>query len=63
VKTCLPLAFEIDASSLAAAVEKFAPAAELAVERTVIFRPLRRQVLQADTAPTGESFPGLRHPP
>lgn len=48
----LPLAFEIDANSLADAVEKFAAAAELAVERTVKeLQELRREAASSIIVP------------
>ncbi|MGH7311894.1 MAG: hypothetical protein ACREJV_01885 [Candidatus Rokuibacteriota bacterium] len=57
----LPLAFEIDASSLADAVEKFAAAAQLAVERTVKeLQELRREAASSIIVPdrTSSGFGG-----
>jgi hypothetical protein len=59
----LPLAFEIEAGSLADAVEKFAPAAKAAVERTVReLQELRREaassIIVPDRIPPGLGGPG-----
>lgn len=55
----LPLAFEIDATSLADAVEKFAAAAEQAVERTVReLQELRREAASSIVLPD-RPIPGL----
>lgn len=55
----LPLAFEIDATSLADAVEKFAPAAQQAVERTVReLQELRREAASSIIVPD-RPIPGL----
>jgi len=58
----LPLAFEIDASSLADAVEQFAAAARLAVERTVKeLQELRREAASSIIVPDRPS-PGFGGP-
>ena len=55
----LPLAFEIDADSLADAVEEFAAGAELAVERTVKeLQELRREAASSIIVPD-KPIPGL----
>jgi hypothetical protein len=55
----LPLAFEIEASSLVDAVEKFADAAQLAVERTVReLQELRREAASSIIVPD-RPVPGL----
>ncbi|HSF06205.1 MAG TPA: hypothetical protein VLG10_10490 [Methylomirabilota bacterium] len=55
----LPIAFEIEASSLAEAVEKFAPAAQAAVERTVReLQELRREAASSIIVPD-RPIPGL----
>ena len=58
----LPLAFEIDAHSLADTVEKFAAGAELAVERTVKeLQELRREAASSIIVPDRIS-PGFGGP-
>ncbi len=55
----LPLGFDIDATSLADAVEKFAPAAQQAVERTVReLQELRREAASSIIVPD-RPIPGL----
>jgi hypothetical protein len=58
----LPIAFEIDAQSLAQAVEKFAAAAQQAVERTVReLQELRREAASSIIVPD-RPIPGLSGP-
>jgi hypothetical protein len=55
----LPLAFDIDATSLADAVDKFAAAAQLAVERTVReLQELRREAASSIIVPD-RPIPGM----
>jgi hypothetical protein len=50
----LPISFEIDASTLADAVDKFGPAAKEAIERTVHdLQELRRQAASSIVVPQG----------
>ena len=61
----LPLAFEIDASSLADAVEKFAPAAQLAIEQTLkelqeLHREAASSIIVPDRLPGGFGPGGTR---
>lgn len=50
----LPIAFQIEAQSLAEAVEKFAPAAKVAVEHTVKeLQQLRREAASSIVVPQG----------
>jgi hypothetical protein len=59
----LPIAFEIDANSLAQAVDRFAAAAQQAVERTVReLQELRREAASSIIVPD-RPIPGLTGPP
>jgi hypothetical protein len=59
----LPIAFEIDANSLAQAVDRFAAAAQQAVERTVReLQELRREAASSIIVPD-RPLPGLTGPP
>jgi hypothetical protein len=56
----LPIGFDIDAESLAEAVDKFGPAAKEAIERTVRdLQELRRQAASSIVVPQGGGMGGL----
>jgi hypothetical protein len=64
----LPLVFEIDATSLSDAVEKFSQGAEGAIERTrreieQLRREAASQIIVPDRMPGGLGGPGLGPPP
>jgi hypothetical protein len=64
----LPLVFEIDATSLGDAVEKFSQGAEGAIERTrreieQLRREAASQIIVPDRMPGGLGGPGLGPPP
>lgn len=64
----LPLVFEIDATSLGDAVDKFSEGAEMAIERTrreieQMRREAASQIIVPDRMPGGLGGPGLGGPP